>query len=188
MSTQRVAALFVLCAAAIVMSVRADQPVNLAVDMGLWEITTHGQMSGAIPPQMEGRLQNMSPEQRKQIEAAMQGMMADSQREHVFRECMTPERWSRGFDSGYDTAQCKSTLMRNTRTEFEYSKVCAPQGEEEPGHTEKAHFHLLDRHHVAGTVDVVQTGSGHPMTVHQSIEAKWLGSSCGDVKDVERVR
>ena len=188
MSTQRVTALFVLCAAATVMSVRADQPVNLAVDMGLWEVTTHAQMSGGLPPQIQEKLQSMTPEQRERIEAAMQGMMADSQREHVFSECMTREKWSEGFSDGQDDAQCKSTMVSNTRSEFDYRKVCAPAGDEQTGHTEKAHFHLLDRHHVTGTVDVVQTSGGREMTIHQTVEGKWLASSCGDVKDIQRIR
>lgn len=170
----------------VLLSARADQPVNLGVDMGLWEITTHAQISGGLPPQMQERLQNMSPAQRQQMEAAMQAAMANAQREHVFRECMTREKWSQGFDSGADAAHCKSTLVSNTRTEFEYRKVCAPQDGE--GHTEKAHFHLLDRHHVSGTVEIDQTNGGRPMRIHENVDGKWLGASCGRVKDIERIK
>ncbi|HVS78526.1 MAG TPA: DUF3617 family protein [Steroidobacteraceae bacterium] len=186
MSTQRVLIGFALSAAAAVLApVRADQPVNLGVKMGLWQVTTRAQVNGAIPPELAGKLQSMPPAQRARIEAAMQAAMADAQREHVFKKCMTPKKLSEGLDTGNDSAGCKSTLVSNTRTDFEYDKVCAPQNGQD--HTEKAQFHLLDSHHIAGKVDV-HTGGPHPMTVHEDIKGKWLSSSCGSVKDTETVR
>lgn len=187
MSTQRVAVSFVLCTAATaLLSVRADQPVNLGVDMGLWEVTTHAQTSGAIPPELQQRLQNMPPEQRERIMAAMRAAMADAQRGHVFRECMTPQRLARGFGKEDESAQCKSSLVRNTRTDFEYDKVCSSQ--DGTSHTEKAVFHMADKHHVSGTIDVVATRAGHPMTIHQALDGKWVSSSCGSVKEFEMVK
>jgi hypothetical protein len=187
MSIQRAAIGFLLCAAAsATLSVQADEPVNLGIDMGLWEVTAQSQTSGALPPQMQQRLQSMTPEQRQRIMAAMQGAMADAQREHVFKECVTPKRLARGFGKEDESAQCKSSLVRNTRTDFEYNKVCSSP--DVGSHTEKAVFHMTDRHHVSGTVDVVASRGGHPMTIHQKLDGKWLASSCGDVKDVEMVR
>jgi Protein of unknown function (DUF3617) len=188
MSTQRAAVAFVLCTAAAtaMLSVRADEPVNLGVEMGLWEVTAHAQTSGAIPPDLEQKLQGMAPEQRQRIMAAMQAAMADAQRGHVFRECMTPERLSHGLGKEDGSAQCKSSLVRNTRTDFEYHKVCSsPDG---VSHTESAVFHMTDRHHISGTVDVVTSGGGQPMKIHQDLDGKWLASSCGSVKDSEMVK
>lgn len=187
MSTRKAAVSFVLSVAATTtLSVRADQPVNLGVEMGLWEITAQAQTSGAIPPEVQQRLQSMDPGQRQKVMAAMQAAMADAQRGHVFRECMTPERLSRGFNMDHESVQCKSTLVRNTRTDFEYQKVCSSS--DGSSRTEKAVFHLADRHHVSGTVDVVVSRAGHPMTVHQNLDGKWVASSCGSVKDVEMVK
>ena len=187
MSIQRTAAGLALAAAAtITLSVRADQPVNLDVDMGLWEVTAQSQTSGTMPPDMQQKLQSLPPEQRERIMAAMQGAMADARRGHVFRECMTPKRMSRGFSSGEGSDQCKSSLVRNTSSEFEYDRVC--KSDDGSSHTEKAVFHRTDRHHVSGTVDVVGSEGGHPMTIHEVIDGKWLASSCGSVKDVEKVK
>jgi hypothetical protein len=188
MSIQRTAAGFALAAAAAVtLSVRADQPVNLNVEMGLWEVTAHAQTGGiTLPPDMQQRLQSLPPEQRQKIMAAMQGAMADARREHVFQECMTPEKLSRGFGAADESGQCKVSLVRNTGSDFEYHKVCT--SDNGTSHTEKAVFHMTDRHHVSGTVDVVASQGGHAMTIHQIIDGKWLASSCGSVKDVERVR
>lgn len=187
MSTQRAATTLVLCAAATAMlSARADQPVNLGVELGLWEVTTQAQTSATMPPELQQRLQGMTAEQREKVTAALQAAMADAQRGHVFRECMTRERLARGFGKEDETAQCKSSLVRNTRTDFEYQKVCSsPDG---GSHTEKAVFHMADRHHISGTVDVVASRAGSPMTIHSNIDGKWLASSCGSVKDMEMVK
>lgn len=186
MSIQRTAVGFALAAAAVTLTAWAAQPVNIGIEMGLWEVAAHAQTSGGMPPDMEARLQSLPPEQRAKIEAAMQGAMADAQRGHVFRECVTPERLARGFGKEDESAQCKSTLVRNTRTDFEYHKVCS--GGDGESHTEDAVFHMTDPHHITGTVEVVVMSSAQPTKIHQILEGKWVSSSCGDVKDVEQIR
>jgi hypothetical protein len=187
MAIQRAAAGFALAAAAVTLTVWAGEKVNIGIEMGLWEVAAHAQTSGAaLPPQMQEQLQHMAPEQRARIEAAMQGAMADAQRGHVFRECVTPERLSQGLGKEDESAQCKASVVRNTRTEFEYRKVCS--GGSDGAHTEDAVFHMTDPHHISGTVDVVVSGSAQPMQIHQILEGKWVSSSCGDVKDVEQIR
>jgi hypothetical protein len=187
MSIQRTVVAFALAAVAVTLSVRADQPVNLKVEMGLWEVAAQARTGGiTLPPDMQQRLQSLSPEQREKIMAAMQGAMADAQRGHVFRECMTPERLSQGFNPGDESAQCKSSLVRNTGSDFEYHRICKTDNGN--SHTEKAVFHMIDRHHVSGTVDVVASEGGRAMTFHQVIDGKWLASSCGSVKDFELVK
>jgi|SRR6185312_13903460 hypothetical protein len=187
MATQRAAAGFALAAAAVALTAWAAEPVNIGIEMGLWEVAAHAETSGpAVPPQLQEQLQKLPPEQRERFEAAMQGAMADAQRGHVFRECVTPERLSRGFGKEDESAQCKASVVRNTRTEFEYRKVCSGGGGE--SHTEHAIFHMTDPHHITGTVDVVVSSAEKPMTIHQVLDGKWVSSGCGDVKDVETVR
>lgn len=187
MSIQRVAAGAALAAAAVTLTVWAAERVNIGIEMGLWEVAAHGQMSGAaLSPQMQAQLQSLPPEQRQRIETAMQGAMADAQRGHVFRECVTPERLSQGLGKEDESAQCKASVVRNTRTEFEYRKVCSAGSGE--SHTEDAVFHMTDPHHITGTVDVVVSGGAQPMTIHQVLDGKWVSSACGEVKDIEQVK
>ena len=186
MSIQRVAAGAALAAAAVTLTAWAGEQVNIGIEMGLWEVAAHGHTSGAaLPPQMQEQLQHMAPEQRQRIEAAMQGAMAEAQRGHVFRECVTPQRLSQGLGKEDESAQCKASVVRNTRTEFEYRKVCS--GGDGESHTEDAVFHMTDPQHIRGTVDVVVSGGARPMTIHQILEGKWVSSSCGNVKDIEQV-
>lgn len=187
MSIQRTAFGLALAAAAtITLSVRADQPVNLNVDMGLWEVKTQAQTSGTMPPDMQQRLQSLPPEQREKMMAALQGALAQARRGHVFRECMTRERMSHGFSAEEGSGECKTSLVRNTGSDFEYHKVC--KSDDGTSHTEDDVFHMRDRHHVTGTVNVVATEDGRPMTIHQDIEGTWVSSSCGSVKDIEMVK
>ena len=187
MPIQRVAATAALAAAAVTLTVWAGEQVNIGIEMGLWEVAAHAQTSGAaLPPQVQEQLQKLPPEQRARFQAAMQGAMADAQRGHVFKECVTPERLSRGLGKEDESAQCKASVVRNTRTEFEYRKVCS--GGSGESHTEDAVFHMTDPHHITGTVDVVVSGGPKPMTIHQILEGKWVSSGCGNVKDIEMVK
>ena len=186
MSLQRAAVGFALAAATVSLTVWAAERVNIGIEMGLWEVAAHAQTSGGIPPDMQARLQSLPPEQRARIEAAMQGAMADAQRGHVFRECVTPERLSQGLGKEDESAQCKASVVRNTRTEFEYRKVCSSSNGE--SHTEDAVFHMTDPHHISGTIDVIESSGARPMTLHQILDGKWVSSSCGDVKDVEQIK
>jgi len=188
MSSKRAAIAMALSAAAagIVTAQAAGQAVNLGVDMGLWQLTTQAQVQGVLSPQLQQKLQSMPAAQRQRIQAAMQAAMANAQREHVFKACVTRAKLSQGLDTGHDVGQCKSTVLSNTRTEFSVQKVCTlPDG---AGRTETVHFQMGDRHHLSGKVDVVNTGGAHPMTVHDTITGKWLGSRCGAVKDSQVVK
>lgn len=182
MSTKRAVLAIAASAAAtvIVAAQAAGQPVHLGVDMGLWQLTTQAQVTGVLSPELQQKLQSMPAAQRARIQAAMQAAMADAQRAHVFKACMTPEKLSRGLDTGKDAGQCKATVLSNTRTELSVRKVCTLA--DGKGHTETVHFQMLDRHHISGNVDVADTSGGHPMTVHDTITGEWLGSSCGAVK------
>src|SRR5689334_7337419 len=82
----------------------APPPAAMAVDLGLWEITTQGQMTGASPIPAE-QLAQLSPEQRAKVEA----MLAHAGRGHKFKECMTEESRRKGFDElrRHEDENCK---------------------------------------------------------------------------------
>jgi hypothetical protein len=155
----------------------APPPAAMAIDLGLWEITTQGQMSGApmIPPE---RLAQMPPEQRARIEA-----MLAHQNGRKFKQCMTEEKRRKGFEARQSPDnECKSTVVTNTSSEYEVHRVCTT---DEGQVDSTAHFTIGDRHSASGKVDIVRTMGGRSTTIHTTIEAKWLGSDCGNVKDAE---
>ncbi|HXS26400.1 MAG TPA: DUF3617 domain-containing protein [Steroidobacteraceae bacterium] len=170
---------------AVMLPVSADTTrVKLAADSGLWEVTTHPKISGSftIP---EEQLQKMSPEQRARIEAAVQAAMGHAKEEHVMRECMTPEKLAQGFDLGNEGDSCKTTVVHNTSTELEVRRECNAEND---ARTTTEHYRMSGRRHISGTVDAAMSQNGKPLTMHTTIEGKWLGSDCGGVKDMQVVK
>jgi hypothetical protein len=184
MSSKNWAILWVLGAngAAMALAHAGEPAPQLNVKLGLWEIGTHPQVSGNLPIGDE-QLQKMPPEQRAKFEAAMQAALARGAQPRLFKECMTPEKRSRGFNAGSDEGKdCKTTVLTNTASEFQAQRECS--GEDRAQSTD-VHFRVVSPDHVTGTVLMVMSRDGKTMTVNSTMEGKWLGSDCGSVKDVE---
>src|SRR5690242_2950431 len=108
-----------LCIAYLVYA--APPPAAMAVDLGLWEITSQGKMSGA-PMIPADRLAQMPPEQRAKIEA----MLAKVGHGRKFKECMTEERRQKGFDERHEhSSDCKTTVVTNNSSEYEVHSECS---------------------------------------------------------------
>src|SRR5579862_2371589 len=93
----------------------AQDTAHLNVKLGLWEMAMNPKVSGDVPSIPEEQLKNMTPEQRAKVEAAMQGMMANLNKPKLMKECMTPEKLSKGFNTGSEDANnCKTTVLKNS--------------------------------------------------------------------------
>ena len=101
------------------------------------------------------------------------------------RECMTPEKLAQGFDLGNEGDSCKTTIVHNTSTELEVRRECNAENE---ARTTTEHYRMSGRRHISGTVDAAMSQNGKPLTLHTTIEGKWLGSDCGGVKDMQVVK
>ena len=169
-------------AAAMVLANAADVP-QLNVKLGLWEIATHPQVNGSLPI-TDDQLAKLPPDQRAKFEAAMQAALARGAQPRVFKECMTAEKRSRGFDAGSDQSKtnCKVTLVTNTANEFESHRECLT---EDGKQSTSVHFQVVSADHVSGTVNALISHGGKTMTVNSTMEGKWLGADCGSVKDIE---
>jgi len=159
----------------------ADVPM-LNVKLGLWEITTHPQVNGNLPI-TDDQLAKLPPEQRAKFEAAMQAAIARGAQPRVFKECMTPEKRSRGFNAGSDQSKnCQQTLVTNTPNEFELHRECTS---EDGKQSTSVHFRVVSSDEVSGTVNALISHGSKTMTVDSTMEGKWLGASCGSVTDIE---
>jgi hypothetical protein len=167
--------------AAMALTQAAEIP-QLNVKLGLWEIATHPQVSGNLPITDE-QLQKMPPEQRAKFEAAMQAALARGAQPRMFKECMTAEKRSRGFNAGTDQSKnCQTILVTNTPSEFESHRECSTEdGKQSTG----VHFRIVSSDHVSGTVNTLISKGAKTMTVNSTMEGKWLGADCGGVKDME---
>jgi hypothetical protein len=146
----------------------------MAVDLGLWELTAHPQVSGAAPIP-DARLAQLSPEQRQLVEKAMAGAATP----HTWKSCLTEEKRAHGFSTNDERASCKTTVIVNTSSEYQARRECSS---EEGKAVESSHWKIDSRQHATGEVDtVLSSPDGRSMTRHSTVEAKWLGRDCGDV-------
>jgi hypothetical protein len=176
-----IALVFAVGTAAVAVARAADLPM-LNVKLGLWEITTHPQVNGKLPITDE-QLEKLSPEQRAKFEAAMQAAIARGAQPRLFKECMTPEKRSRGFNAGSDQSKnCQQNLVTNTPSEFEMHRECTS---EDGKQSTSVHFRVVSSDHVSGTVNSLISHGTKTMTVNSTMEGTWLGANCGSVTDIE---
>jgi hypothetical protein len=151
---------------------------------GLWEVTSSPQMSGQIPVPEE-ELAKMTPEQRARMEAAMKSYMANSAKPHVHKECMTPEKIARGFDidrRGADSS-CIRKVVSSSSSELTLHDECNNNNQKT---VSDVHFEVNSGTQMSGKINIVMTSpSGRTMKVNSTLQGKWLGASCGSVKDGE---
>jgi Protein of unknown function (DUF3617) len=160
----------------------ATETPQLNVKLGLWEISTFPQVNGSLPITDE-QLQKLPPDQRAKFEAAMQAAIARGSQPRVFKECMTAEKRSRGFNAGSDQSKnCQTTLVTNTASEFESRHECVT---EDGKQSTSVHFRVVSSDQVSGTVNALISHGAKTMTVNSTMQGKWLGSDCGNVKDIE---
>ena len=164
-------------------SAKPVDPIKLNIKLGLWEIATQANISGA-PPIPEDAMAKMSPEQRARMQAAIQASMADVAKPRLAKHCVTQEKVAQGFnlDRQHDSATCQKKLLTNTATELQLTETCP----EDNGSTSiDEHIQVSGSDQVAGTVHFVKTSGGKSMTVDSTIKGQWLAASCGDIKDFQ---
>ncbi|HEV1287940.1 MAG TPA: DUF3617 domain-containing protein [Bryobacteraceae bacterium] len=147
---------------------RADDVTPLNLKPGLWETTTVQERSGmpSIPPETLAR---MPPEQRARIEAMTAGKAAPTTRQ----SCRLENDLKPFTDD--NTQSCKQTIVTSTSTKQEVKMEC------EKG-TANVTVEAKDSEHVNGLVVMHMGANGRTMDMKITITAKWISSSCGDVK------
>jgi Protein of unknown function (DUF3617) len=178
-----IAGLGVLVIAAAAETGKSGDAIKLNIKLGLWEIATQANISGA-PPIPEDTLAKMSPEQRARMQAAIQASMADVAKPKLAKHCVTEEKVAQGFnlDRRHDSTTCQKKLVTNTSTELQLTETCP----EDNGSTSiDEHIQLNGSDQVAGTVHFVKNSGGKNMTVDSTIKGQWLAASCGDIKDFQ---
>ena len=157
------------------LSQAAPPQAAMAVDLGLWELSSQPKLSDA-PPIPQSQLAQMTPEQRQMIAKVMAG----ASRAHIWKSCMTEEKRAHGFPQNDKEGNCKTTVITNTSAEYESHRECSS---DEGTSVESSHWKIASRQQASGEVEHVLTApDGRSMTVHHSIQAKWVAADCGEVK------
>ena len=151
------------------------QPLN--VKTGLWESTMTYTQAGELPIPAS-TLHSLTPQQRARLEETMK---ANSGRSHTMthKSCLKKEDLDNPDFT--DKKQCTWTTLESSSTKAKGSAICdyPDIGAKLSGTGE---ITVLDREHISGTIHMTATGSGHKMNTDGKLTAKWLGSSCSNVK------
>ena len=167
--TRNVPAVLILAAG---LSWAADNVTPLDLKAGLWETTSVSERSG-MPSLPADKLAALPPEQRARIEA-----MASPKPTTTTRQSCRTDHDLRPFTD--DRSQsCKQTVITSTGTKQEMRMDCDMSGNKGTG---TVTIEAKDSEHVNGQVVIHMSANGRPMDMKITINAKWLSSSCGDVK------
>jgi hypothetical protein len=167
--TKNVLPLLILAAG---ISRAADNVTPLDLKPGLWETTSVSERSG-MPSIPADKLAAMPLEQRARIEA-----MTSSKPTTTTRQSCRTDKDLRPFtDDG--NKSCKQTVVTSTSTKQELKMDCDMPGNKGTG---TVTIEAKDPGHVNGLVLMHVGNNGRNMDMKITITAKWISSSCGDVK------
>jgi len=154
----------------------ADQVFD--IKPGLWDITNTVQMSG-MPP--IPNLDQMPPEQRARIEAAMKNMAGTP---HTAKSCVTRDSIEKAIAASNNTRNnsCAPKLISVSASKVELHVDCAP----EKGDSKTSGDMTIERkdpEHFTGTGAMKSTGAnGRAMDMKWSMTGAFVSSDCGSVK------
>jgi hypothetical protein len=169
------AALLTVGMSAMLITAAAAAPLD--VSPGLWEVISQSETSG-LPPIPPQALAQMSPQQRAQMMAAMQGHAGQPD---VTRSCVTQKMLDRGmsFDrKGSD--RCTQTVVGSTSRSLDLRFVCTSERQQNVNGT--MHVDATSRETFTGSFKLVSSNGTNTMTMKRMMQGRWLGSDCGDVK------
>jgi Protein of unknown function (DUF3617) len=155
-------------------------PITLKLRPGLWEMTSQGENSGALPIPAEV-LANLPPDRRAKMEAALAASRARAAKPHVSRQCITAESLQRGIDLDEKRGNdCQEKVVSSSSSEMDVQIECKGPRLASSGNW---HFTATGVERLTGTINMkVSDGAQNNMTMRRVIEGKWLAADCGSVK------
>lgn len=148
---------------------------------GLWEVTSEPGAGGQKAAAPADRLKNLPPEARAKLEAMMKEKGIAMGPGGVNRICFTkesidPARWS-------NAASCKTDYGTRSASSWKWHSVCSQPEAMVDG---EAVFASPERYTV--NTSTTMTLRGQTRTTQRSVQARWLGASCGDLKPFDPKR
>ena len=171
-----------LMAVFVVVSVHAAAHAQTAppIKPGLWQVQSQREVDGQKTqmPDMSEHLKNMPPEARKQMEAMMKQRGVDMGGGGDMRICLSkdsldPGQWQRNQGS------CKTDYGSRSSSLWTWHTSCQEPASETDG---EARFTGPDSYTVKTATTM--TIQGETKTSRMTLDSKWLGPDCGDVKPV----
>lgn len=160
----------------------AAEPIALNMNTGEWEYTVIMQQAGApAAPQMpqipQAALDKMSPEQRAQMQAAMQKALgAMSGKPITSKNCVKKEDLT-NFNPTNVNKNCKMTVNNSTRSKFDATVVCDSA---DNATTSNISAEALSSTSLKFTVVTKGAAAGTPVNMTINGTGKWLSGTCTD--------
>lgn len=158
----------------------AADGIPLNMNTGEWEYTVTMQMGNApsaqqMPQIPQAALDKMTPEQRAQMQAAMQKALgAMSGRPITSKNCVKKEDLA-NFNPTNVNKNCKMTVNTSTRSKFEATMVC---NEPDNMTTSNIVAEALSSTSLKFSVVTKGTAAGQPVNMTVNGAGKWLSAAC----------
>lgn len=149
---------------------------SLDVKPGLWDFTTTVQMGGmpAIP-----NLDQMPPEQRARIEAAMKGMSGTPT---TVKSCVTKDSFEKSLANSQKNSTCTTKVVNSSSSKIEVHMECSPQGSDAKS-TGDITVERQDSEHFKGNGVMKSTSpAGRSTEMKWSMTGAFVSPDCGNVK------
>jgi hypothetical protein len=172
------ASLICLFAGVVLLAAGKVQPLN--VKTGLWQVSMTTTMSGLPPiaPEMQAKLDQMTPEQRAKMEAMMKSRFGGTPHTSSYKKCVTKEELeNNAFDKPDE--KCNWTVVNSTGSDMEVKATSCAAAKNEGMQTDvDLKLHVVDSENVQASMQLTATGNGHTMNGSGSYTGKWLGAAC----------
>jgi len=169
----------VLLWATVLLAESTFQPLN--VKTGLWQVTESSTASGVppIPPDMQAKIDQMTPEQRARIEAVITKRFGGTPQVTTYKKCVTAEDLNNNAFINKPDEKCAWTVLNSTGSDMEVRGTSCSAGRNQGMETDvHINIHALDSENVKASVQGTSTGNGHTMNINNSLTGKWVSASC----------
>ena len=97
----------------------------------------------------------------------------------VNRSCITEKALQRGLDlNDRDQPNCTRNVTNSSSRQLDVTMQCTGQQKMNGA----LHIEAVDRQTMRGNFNLVTTDGTNTMTIKRTMNGKWLGSDCGNVK------
>ena len=106
----------------------------------------------------------------------MKAREAQGPRVHVRKSCVTKEKLAREPFQEKDQKTCTHTVISRTGSHWQSKISCA-----KPKRDGDFNIEAVSREHIKGGMQMKASGHNHEVSIHVSIDGKWLASDCGNI-------
>lgn len=169
-----------ICLLASVVIAATGEVTPLNVKTGLWQVTATDTANGLppIPPEMQAKLDQMSPEQRAKIEEMMKSRFSGTPQTITYKKCVTKEDLSKNA-FGKSDDKCTWTVLKSTGSDMEVKGTSCEAGKAYGMYSDiNMKLHVVDSGNVNASVQASATGNGKTTNINSTLAGKWIGATC----------